>query len=161
MVFRTRRRTSIGESKGNTPIGFRSKARLRAEGYMRGRWEFITNEGRKVIETGFSKVGVVASNWRVLTEDTRLNAMSKVLYREGYFVDRENYERLDQDKIKRARLLDYNFYYTQNQFMNFSRFRNRRNQVVVVERDSRGRFASRKIEDESQEKKEIKENANI
>lgn len=147
MVFRTRRRTSVGETSPTPKFGFRTKAILNEEGFYEGKFLIVTNEGRQLTEIGRSKNGVPAVDWKTLREDARLNAVSKVLYREGYFVDKSNYENLDLDKIDKAEVIDYNFYYLENQFMTFSRMKRRvktkkgiETRNYIVDRDSKGRF---------------------
>lgn len=139
MVLKTKPRTSIRAREFKDRIGFKSKQRLRAEGFLQAEWKFEMKSGLVRKEVGFSTGGIPANDWRVMIEDSRLNAISVLLYRQGYFVSRENYEDLDEDIIRSSTLLTYDFYYTQNQFMKYSKYKSRGNEFIA-ERNSRGRF---------------------
>ena len=122
--------------------GYRSKTLLREEGFVVAKVKILLTSGKVGTEVGRSKVGVVSSNINVLLEDARLNAVSSFLYKNGYSVTKENYESLDMDKVQSAELVDYDIYYTQNQFNSFDSF-NTKHGRYIVRRDSKGRIRNR------------------
>lgn len=146
---RTRERVSIKEKRKGEIFGFQSKTPLNAEGFMEGRYLILTKDGKQYEEFGYSRAGIIIKgNEDTIDEDARLNAISKVMYRKGYFVGRENYENLDQEKIESVEMIDYLYYYTEGENANkFSRY-NRDGREFVAERDKRGRFktSARKVD---------------
>lgn len=145
---RTRPRTSVKPRRVKNPnlrngeiYGFSSRTPLNAEGFMEGRFLILTKDGRDYEEFGYSRSGVIVKGSEDdLEEDARLNAVSKVLYRKGYFVGRENYEALDQDRIEKVEMIDYMYYYAEGERANKFGTYKKNNKEYVVERDKRGRF---------------------
>lgn len=124
-------------------VGFRSKSILDRRGFIEAKFEISTSNATGQ-EIGRSYERNVKDNHKLMLEDARLNAVSKFLYKEGYFVEKSNYEELDIDKVKSVKLLDYNFYYTENEFQSYSNVKRtykKKGQVsYIVQRDRRGRF---------------------
>jgi hypothetical protein len=144
-------RRSIKEYKKDNIVGFPTKTSLRARGFIEVKF-IITTKNKKVFqEFGYSRAAIVKGSEEDLIEDARLNAVSKVMYREGYFVGRENYEDLDQEQVTSVKMIDYQIYYIENkEFNSFSTYK-RKDKTYVVERDSRGRFKTTSKKDDGKQ----------
>lgn len=142
MVYRTKPRTTLSETRSRVRVGFRTQTEFPAEAFLEARYRITLTNGESGTEYGYT-TNVPSQYSKQMFEDARLHAVSKFLYRRGYFVDKSNYQELDMERVKDVKLLSYSYYYTENQFQSFSTF-TQRGRRVMVERDSKGRFIKRK-----------------
>ena len=126
-------------------FGFKTKSVINERGFFAGQFLVVLKNGNRQTIEGRSKERMVSRNYKTMIEEARLHAVSQVLYKNGYYVEASNYEELDIDKVSRVELIDYNFYYTENQFQTYSKvernYKKKGRVSYVVERDSKGRFA--------------------
>lgn len=142
MKHRTKPRITIQERRSSVRVGYRTQAVYPADAFLEARYHIQLTNGDNGTEYGYTS-GVPADTKKQMFEDSRLHAVSKFLYRQGYFIDKSNYQELDMERVSDVTLLSYNFYYVENQFQTFDSFK-RGGKIVMVERDAKGRIRGSK-----------------
>lgn len=149
MNVRTRPRTSIGVTKTQLTIGFKTKSKFAStngSALLEALYMVVLNNGETYKEYGYSNGNPLLDS-KVMFEGASLNAKCKVLYRNGYFVDQQNYEELDIEKVDDAKLLDYNFFYPENEFSTYETHKNKKDQFVMTRRNRKGQIKERRVVD--------------
>lgn len=121
MYTRSKPRTSVPMTTFQDVTSFRSKAILQQNGYLVAKYRVRTDKG-VLIEIGRAKTGIVAENSKAMFLSAELDAQIKVLYRQGFNIDKENYQFVESEHVVQSDLLEYDFYYLRDNNLKYENY---------------------------------------